>query len=266
MNRTTHLEDTVISYDDTGMGRTLVFLHGYLEAKEAWQPLTNILSNEFRVIAIDLPGHGCSGTAGEVHTMEFIAEAVSKVMTDAGTDRVVMTGHSLGGYATLAFAEMYPEKLAGYVLFHSHPYADTPEVMEKRNREIALVMAGKKDLMYQGNVSMLFAERNLGKMHEAVKRFEEIASKNPEEGIVALLNGMIVRPARTNVVENGMVPLLWILGRHDRYFSPEKALGDLKLPQNAEVEILESSGHLGFIEETEKSARLITGFTRCMTW
>jgi len=188
------------------------------------------------------------------------------VMKDAGVDRVMVTGHSLGGYAALAFAEIFPEKLAGYVLFHSHPHADTPEAAEKRNREISLVRAGKKNLMYPVNVSMMFAEQNLGKMPEAARRVKEIASKNPGEGIIALLNGMIVRPSRRNVVENGMVPLLWILGRHDRYFTPLKAVGDLKLPRNAEVEILENSGHLGFIEETERSAFLIDRFARRIMW
>ena len=266
MNRTTQLGNIAVSYDETGKGRPLVFLHGYLEAKEVWKPLTEILSRAYRIITIDLPGHGSSGITGEVHTMEFIAEAVREVMRDAGTDRVIIIGHSLGGYAALAFAAMYPENLAGYVLFHSHPHADTPEAMEKRNREISLVRAGKKDLMYPGNVSMMFAEKNLGIMAEAVDRFKKIASANPGEGIIAMLNGMKARPSRKDVVERGMVPLLWILGRHDRYFSPGKAIGDTKLPMNAMVEILESSGHLGFIEETEKSARLIAGFARRVTW
>jgi pimeloyl-ACP methyl ester carboxylesterase len=266
MNRTAHFENTAISYDETGKGKPLVFLHGYLEAKEVWQPLTNILSGEFRIITIDIPGHGASGIAGEVHTMELIAEAVSEVMKDAGINRVLMTGHSLGGYAALAFAEKYPEKLSGYVLFHSHPHADTPEAIEKRRREISLVRAGKKDLMYPGNVSMMFAEQNLMKMTGAVRRFQDIASKNPGDGIIALLKGMMARPSRKNVVEGGMVPLLWILGRYDRYFSPQKVLDNIKLPQNSAVEILEDSGHLGFIEETEKSARLIAGFARRITW
>ena len=131
MNRTTQLGNIAVSYDETGKGRPLVFLHGYLEAKEVWKPLTEILSREYRIITIDLPGHGSSGITGEVHTMEFIAEAVREVMRDAGTDRVIIIGHSLGGYAALAFAAMYPENLAGYVLFHSHPHADIPEAIGK---------------------------------------------------------------------------------------------------------------------------------------
>jgi pimeloyl-ACP methyl ester carboxylesterase len=81
-----------------------------------------------------------------------------------------------------------------------------------------------------------------------------------------MLNGMIVRPSRQYILEKGTIPLLWILGRHDLYFSPEKAQRDIGLPHNAKVIILEDSGHLGFIEETEKSAFLLKEFAIRINW
>jgi pimeloyl-ACP methyl ester carboxylesterase len=266
MNRSIIFHGIPVSYSDTGEGRPVVLLHGYLESGEVWQPLTELLSREFRVIAPDLPGHGRSGVAGGEHTMEFLAGAVRAVIADAGVDRLLMVGHSLGGYAALAFAELWPELLSGYVLFHSHPHADSAEAIEKRQREIAVVRAGKKNIMYPGNVSMMFSERNLSAMPEALERIKEIASGNPGEGIIALVNGMISRPSRQSVVESGRVPLLWILGRGDLYFTPERALRDTKLPPNAEVVILENSGHLGFIEETHRSFQLITDFAGRISW
>ncbi len=253
-------EEIKVSYQVTGRGKPVVLLHGYLETGEVWRPLEKILKHEFRVITIDLPGHGGSGVRGDTHTMEFLAGAVNRVLSDAGESRVVMIGHSLGGYVALAFAELWPERLAGYVLFHSHPHADTPEAVARRNREIAVVRAGRKNIMYPGNVSMMFAERNLKTMPEELKRAKEIASRNTGEGIIALLNGMIARPSRQIIVESGRVPLLWILGREDLYFSPDRAIRDTRLPGITEVVVLEHSGHLGFIEETERSAELITGF------
>jgi pimeloyl-ACP methyl ester carboxylesterase len=82
--------------------------------------------------------------------MEFLAGAVREVLKDAGEERVMMVGHSLGGYVTLAFVELFPDLLSGYVLFHSHPHADSPEAIARRNREIAVVRAGRKNIMYPG--------------------------------------------------------------------------------------------------------------------
>jgi len=263
---TIQFEGINIAYHITGSGKPVVLLHGYLETSEVWKPLTEKISGELRVIAIDLPGHGDSGVKGDTHSMEFLAGAVRAVLADAGETRVLMIGHSLGGYVALAFAEIFSELLAGYVLFSSHPHADSPEAVAKRNREIAVVKAGKKNIMYPGNISMMFAEKNLRSMSGALRRSKMIASRNSGEGIIAILNGMIARPSRKSLVESGRVPLLWILGRDDLYFSPEKAIRDTSLPQNAETVILENSGHLGFIEETERSAGLITGFGRRLDW
>lgn len=266
MIKSIEFEGIKVSYSVRGSGKPIVLLHGYLEAGEVWDPLTDLLAATFRIIVPDLPGHGRSGIKGEVHTMEFLAGAVREVIRDAGEQKVMMAGHSLGGYATLAFVELFPEMLSGYVLFHSHPHADTREAIERRNREIEVVRAGRKNIMYPGNVSMMFAKENLKSMAVELERSKKIASRNPGEGIIALLNGMIARPSRQYILENGTVPLLWILGRHDLYFSPEKAMRDIGLPYNAEVVILEKSGHLGFIEETGKSAGLLESFSERLKW
>lgn len=249
-----------ISYTSEGRGNTIVLLHGYLEAKEVWELLTGHLSERYRIIAIDLPGHGDSGIVSDVHTMEMMAGAVHEVIEKEKCGRVIVAGHSLGGYVALAYAELYPDLLSGFVLFHSHPHADSSEAIEKRKREIAIVEAGRKNLMYPSNVSMMFAEKNLSRMPEAVARMELIASHCPDKGIISVLRGMMSRPSRVHVIEEGSVPLLWILGRHDLYFTPEKALGDVVIPDSCKVVIMEDSGHLGFIEEPDHSAAIIALF------
>jgi pimeloyl-ACP methyl ester carboxylesterase len=77
---------------------------------------------------------------------------------------------------------------------------------------------------------------------------------------------MMVRPQRASIIEKGEVPLLWILGRDDRYFSPEAAMRSIRIPANAQVVILEKSGHLGFIEEPGLSSELISAFARKLNW
>ena len=250
-----------IVYTSNGKGEVIVLLHGYLESKKIWNNFSGKLEENFRVICVDLPGQGSSGTYGEIHTMEFMASALKSLIENLNLTRVFMTGHSLGGYVTLAFLELFPEYLSGYCLFHSQPFADEEAAKDKRKREIELVKAGKKNLMYPDNVEKMFASYNLEKFSEEVLRSREIASELPPEGIIAMLNGMMARPSRVTIVEEGRVPFLWILGSDDNYI-PSDIVEKVNLPPNAEVVFLQKSGHLGFIEEEEVSLRALINFVR----
>lgn len=249
-----------IHFTDQGKGKVIVLVHGYLESLKVWDSFSTKLSETFRVISVDLPGHGESDIFSEVHTMEFMAGVLSELLGYLEIEKVFLAGHSLGGYVTLAFTEFFPAKLSGYCLFHSQPFADTPEALDKREREIKFVKAGKKDLMYPDNVSKMFAASNLEKFKEALVRSKQIASELPAEGIVSVLRGMISRPSRLSVMEAGKVPCLWVLGSMDNYINCEKIVSMVKLPQNARLVILENSGHMGFVEEEDLSLKVITDF------
>jgi pimeloyl-ACP methyl ester carboxylesterase len=249
-----------IHFMDKGKGEPIVLLHGYLESSEVWNGFSEKLSSEFRIISVDLPGHGLSDVYGEVHSMEFMADAIKELIVHLGISKVFLTGHSLGGYVTLAFLESFPQLLKGYCLFHSQPLADTPEALEKRKREIDIVKSGKKNLMYPDNVIRMFSPSNLEKFADALLKSKDIASRIPGEGIIAVLNGMMIRPSRLSFMEEGKVPCLWILGTMDNYIPCEMIQSKVKLPVNAEVVVLKNSGHLGFIEEEEFSVRIVSEF------
>jgi pimeloyl-ACP methyl ester carboxylesterase len=249
-----------IHYSDTGNGKAIVLLHGYLESSEVWDGFEAKLSSKFRIISVDLPGHGLSDVYGEIHTMEFMAAVIKELLMNLSIKKVFLVGHSLGGYVTLAFLELFPEYLSGYCLFHSQPFPDPPAALEKRKREIEIVKTGKKNLMYPDNVIRMFATSNLEIFSEALMRLKDIASRIPGEGIIAVLNGMMIRPSRLLVMEAGMVPCLWILGLMDNYIPCDFIQTKVKLPSNARIVILKNSGHIGFIEEEDKSVEVIAKF------
>jgi pimeloyl-ACP methyl ester carboxylesterase len=249
-----------IWYTDSGTGTPVVLLHGYLESSEIWNGFAEKLQGEFRVICADLPGHGSSEVYGPVHTMEFMAEVVKELLDKLGLKKVFMAGHSLGGYVTLAFLELFPEYLSGYCLFHSHPLPDSPEALQKRKREIAVVEAGKKDLMYPDNVEKMFATANLDKFASDLQRSKKLASLIPAEGIIAVLNGMMRRPGRVSVMEEGKVPCLWLLGAMDNYIPFDTIKEKVHLPATARVVILQNSGHIGFVEEQDLSVGIMKEF------
>jgi pimeloyl-ACP methyl ester carboxylesterase len=249
-----------IHYTDNGSGKTVVLLHGYLESSEVWNGFGKKLSSTFRILEIDLPGHGQSDVYGETHTMEFMAEVVKELLESLSINKVFLTGHSLGGYVTLAFLELFPEQLSGYCLFHSQPFSDSPAALKKREREIHIVKLGKKNLMYPDNVIKMFAPSNLETFSKALQRSKDIASQISGEGIIAVLKGMMARPSRLSLMEEGRVPCLWILGLMDNYIPSDIIQTKVKLPGNAKVVVLANSGHLGFVEEEDLSVKTIEDF------
>ncbi len=249
-----------VYYEMKGEGAPVVLLHGYLESIKIWEGFSNDLAKNYRVICIDLPGHGNSETIAEVQTMDLLAGAVKEVLIKEKIKKSVIVGHSLGGYVTLSFVEKFPELLAGFCLFHSHPLADTEEVKENRKREIALVKAGKKHLIYEVSVPKAFAKENADRLQQEVSRAIDIARSTPDAGIIAMLHGMMQRPDRRKILEKPRLPGLWILGKKDQYIPYIKILSRVSPADGIQVTSLENSGHMGFIEEKEKSLRVLNDF------
>lgn len=250
---------------DEGTGIPAVLLHGYLESSEIWKSFSDELKQYFRIIRIDLPGHGESEILHKIYTMEQLAETVRFVLDVLFIDKCILIGHSMGGYVTLAFKELYPERLLGFSLFHSTPFSDTLEKKQSRDREIELVKQNKKDLIINTNIPIVFADDNLDTMKDDVERAKEIARKTPDEGIIAALEGMKLRPDRSEVIKNSHIPFMLILGKKDNHIPYKDVKSKLEINQMGELNVLENSGHIGFIEEPEKSADMIRSFVQKCT-
>ena len=249
-----------IRYSDEGQGFPVVLLHGYLESLEIWQAFAEMLAKKNRVIYPDLPGHGISGIAGPVHSMELMAAYVKELLDHLCLESCILIGHSMGGYVALAFAEKYPEYLKGLSLFHSVPFADTEEKKKNRDREIELVSNGKKELLINTNIPKGFADDNLDRLKAFVDKAKEIGRATQDEGVIAALRGMKERPDRLNVISACNVPFLWILGRKDNYINFEPFIAGINPEKYGQLEVLNHSGHMGFIEEPEKSHEVIKKF------
>ncbi len=241
-------------------GRCVVLLHGYLESLLVWEEFVPLLYKHLRVVTLDLPGHGISEVKGETHSMEFLADTVADGLRALGIERCTIVGHSMGGYAALALLERHPEMLDGIVLLSSTPNADTPEKAENRRREIALVRAGKKDALARVAPEAGFAPQNRRRMKDAIEDLTEQVAITEEEGIIALLNGMIARKDRNDLLRNSPVPQLFIFGRHDGYIPAETAEALAAAHPQAQAAWLENAGHMGFLEEPEATAQALLQF------
>lgn len=255
--------DAVLHVADSGKGeKCVVLLHGYLESMYVWDDFLPLLTPKVRVVTVDIPGHGISDAIAEKQTMELMADTLRDMLDAMGIERVTMVGHSMGGYIALAFCEKYPERLDGVVLLSSTPNADTDEKKENRRREIALVRAGKKDMLAAVAPEAGFAEQNRKRLRDYIEDLVEQVHMTEEDGIVALLEGMIARKDQNEMLRQSAVRQLFILGKKDGYIPVEVAEAFIAKNPQAEVAWLEESGHMGFIEEPAACAEALLRFAQ----
>lgn len=253
--------DTALHLCDSQKGeRCVVLLHGYLESMLVWEEFVPLLYKYVRVVTLDLPGHGISEVKGEVHSMEYLADTVAAMLDKLGIGRCTLVGHSMGGYAALAFCEKYPERLDGLVLLSSTPNPDSPDKVERRHREIALVKAGKKELLARIVPAAGFAADRRQELHEYIDDLAETIHITEDAGITALLGGMMERKDQNEMLRRSNVPQLFILGRKDEYIPLPVAEAMVEAHPQAKVVWLERSGHMGFIEEPQACADAILDF------
>lgn len=103
-----------------------------------WNNQVDFLKDKFRIIIPDLPGSGKSELI-ENSSLEDMAEVLHQIIHEEDIDHCVMIGHSMGGYITLAFAEMYWNHLTAFGLFHSSAYADSKEKITTRQKGIEFI-------------------------------------------------------------------------------------------------------------------------------
>lgn len=240
-----------VRYTIKGKGPALLFLHGYLESLEIWGGFTDRFSGTHTVICMDTPGHGRSGIIGPVHEMSDMARVAGAVLDAEEISEAVIFGHSMGGYITLEFAKIFPGKTRGYCLFHSTCFADNEEKKKNRDREISLVMCGKKMQIIHTNIPKAFADQNIERLNAETKRAKTIASGCPDEGIIALLQGMKRRADHSALLAKNDPPALVVYGKLDNYIGEPVFKKMTALSPSASFLVLEKSGHLGFIEEPD---------------
>lgn len=240
--------------------KCVVLLHGYLESMYVWDDFLPLITPKVRVITVDIPGHGISQVSGEIHTMEYIADVIHDMLDAMGIEKITLVGHSMGGYVSLAFCAKYAERLDGLVLLSSSPMPDTELKRENRRREIALVKAGKKDALARVAPETGFAPQNRRRLHSYIEDLMECVHVTEDEGIVALLNGMMERVDQNKMLAECGVPQLFICGKHDAYIPVEAAEEIIALNPQAQVAWLEESGHMGFIEEPQRCAEALLSF------
>lgn len=106
-----------VAYIDEGSGsQTLILVHGLGSYLPAWKKNVPALAENYRVIALDLPGYGKSDKGPWEGSLEFFSSTVLELADSLGIDQFVMGGHSMGGQITIVTALEHPERVTKLVL------------------------------------------------------------------------------------------------------------------------------------------------------
>ncbi len=106
-----------VHYKSIGTGRdAVVFVHGWTCNMNFWREQVESLKGKVRVIAIDLPGHGLSDKPQVAYTMDYFARGIDAALRDAGVERAVLVGHSMGTPVVRQFYRRHPEKTLALVV------------------------------------------------------------------------------------------------------------------------------------------------------
>jgi pimeloyl-ACP methyl ester carboxylesterase len=246
----------MLHYEITGNGNeNLVLLHGFMENSEIWKFLEPNLSDKFKIIKIDLPGNGKSPNYDEIHTMEMMAEEVEKVISELNLEKIHFLGHSMGGYISLAFAELFPEKLKSLTLFFSTFLEDTDEKKEIRRKSFRIVKEAFPHYVNAG-IPNLFNPNEKGILEGKINFAKEMALSTNNSAVLAALKGMTERSDKLEILKNLHCKILVISGKHDSAINVEKTLKNLPDQTNIKSYILDC-GHMGQLEKPEICAAII---------
>ena len=259
MTKTHLFKNTTISFTDQGKGTAVVLLHGFLENKQMWNAFIPELSKRNRVIAIDLLGHGATECLGYIHTMEDQADMVQSILQELKIRKVVLIGHSMGGYIALAFAELYAENVKGIILLNSTSKADSEERKINRDRAIVAVKQNYSNFIRM-SIANLFSESNRERLTEVIEQVKIEALKTPLQGIVASLEGMKIRKDREIILHFASYPIQLVLGKKDGVLIYEDNLDQI---EGTKVQLTTfEAGHMSHIENETELLALLLQFLR----
>lgn len=247
-----------IAYQCHGSGPALVFLHGFMESQQIWNPLVEKLSPYGKIITIDLPGHGSSEGLGEIHTMKRMASLVQEVLDLEKVQNAFVVGHSMGGYVAAEFAHSFPKRCNGIAFFHSHAAKENEGGVVQRNRVIRLLEKNKKDFI-SSFIPDLFSEDNRQKLEPEIQQLIATAQNMKTEDIIAAQKGMRDREDRLDFLASTSLPVWFIHGKYDTRCRSHIVWEQALICQQAQVMIL-PTGHMGYLEAPDSVEEIFRGY------
>lgn len=231
---------------------TLLMIHGFPLDATLWEPQVEALSRVANVLAPDLRGFGRDTREfAAIMPMRQYAHDLKELLDERGIDKVVLCGLSMGGYIAMAFAERWPERLAGLILCNTRSNADTEEGVEARHTTAQNAREKGMEVIARGMAPSLLTERTRNERPELVEKVMAMIGRQRPDVVAATSLGMAQRPDRSDVLRRFQAPALVITGDSDTLMplATSQAMADA-LP-NGRLVVLPGAAHLSNLEVPE---------------
>jgi len=251
-SRSTTLDGVRVHYESYGSGKEAVlFIHGWTCDLTFWRLQAPVYEKR-RSLLIDLPGHGASGKPEISYTQELFARAVDAVMRDAGVEKAVLVGHSMGTPVALTVLRLYPKKVSGLVIvdgFIPVPPKDEAE-REKQAAQRAEMTKKFRSPDYKqavdGMFKFMFTEQTPAPLREEI---QQKMSSAPHHVLASAMEGMMAleRPANLHFE----IPAMAIMVKRDAQSDYEKYVHGV-FPKLRSYQAWEGAGHFLMMEQPER--------------
>ena len=251
-----------INYLDTGgAGTPVVFVHGFPLDGRMWEPQVNALGGSRRFIVPDLRGFGGSDVPDDrsAYSVDSFADDVKAVLDDAGVDKAVVCGLSMGGYVTFSFVRKYGDAVAGLLLADTRAEPDPPEAKEKRTNQQNQVSQDGPGGLIEVLPGALTSERSRSKNPDLEPLLKKLMD-NPAAGFIGALEAMKTRPDSSADLAGIDVPTLIVVGEDDGLTPPDAARTMHEAIGGSQMVVIPEAGHFSNLESPDDFNRALEGF------
>ncbi|GIV36430.1 MAG: alpha/beta hydrolase [Cyclobacteriaceae bacterium] len=241
-----------------GTGKAVVLIHGFCETHKVWQGIAQQLAKSCHVLLPDLPGFGKSPPLNEPFTIEDAARHLLNRLAAEKVNSLVAIGHSLGGYVALAMARLDPRRVTALGLIHSTALPDSEERKNNRNRVIELIEKHGPGPFIGTFFQNLFANP----AHPALQELIPEAQKIEARTLIHWTRAMRDRSDQMPFLSEYPGPVLFLGGAKDPLIPPQslEEQASRLSPNRAVIKILPDAAHMGMLENSAETYRIITGW------
>jgi pimeloyl-ACP methyl ester carboxylesterase len=245
-----------LHYVERGQGNPILLIHGFPFDHTIWDRVAGSLEPHTRLILPDLRGFGLSPAPEGVYTMRLMAEDIAALMDRLEIHKAILVGHSMGGYIGLAFAQVYPDRLAGLALVSSHAGADSPERRQGRLRLAERVKRKGVKAVLEANLERFSPNAQVRELTR------ELILRSSGKSVIAALKGMAERPDFSELLAQLKVPCVVVAGSADAIISIEKAREMVQMLSRGWLVEVPEGGHMLMLETPDLVSAAIHDLTQ----